>query len=187
MIHGCCWLRPVHVNINWHHCAKVEEILKGSMDSIPSPSLSLKIQIMGGKVCLRCKGKHCWALSTNIWKQKKVASPSNVLPYQSLYFLRRHPSPLIWRYVLNVKLTVKISSVFVAFLKNINFPTDNLNFPWTWRWCDQIQAIFLNLFYFISLNSERTDNYFDLAWNSNCFSNFGILSVNHPISHAVFL
>ena len=35
----------------------LEKILKGSLDSIPSPSHSLKIQIMGGKVCLRCKGK----------------------------------------------------------------------------------------------------------------------------------
>ena len=34
---------------------KVEKILKGSLDLIPSPSA--KIQIMGGKVCLRCKGK----------------------------------------------------------------------------------------------------------------------------------
>ena len=31
---------------------KVEKILKGSLDSIPSPSPSVKIQIMGaGKVC----------------------------------------------------------------------------------------------------------------------------------------
>ena len=39
---------------------KVEKILKGSLDLIPSPSM--KIQIMGGKVGLRCKGKtllHC--------------------------------------------------------------------------------------------------------------------------------
>ena len=35
--------------------SKVEKILKGSLDSIPSTSTSLKIQIMGGKVCLRCK------------------------------------------------------------------------------------------------------------------------------------
>ena len=34
---------------------KVEKILKGSLDWIPSPSHSEKIQIMGGKVCLRCK------------------------------------------------------------------------------------------------------------------------------------
>jgi hypothetical protein len=36
---------------------QVEKILKGSLDSIPSPSTLVKIQIMGGKVCLRCKGK----------------------------------------------------------------------------------------------------------------------------------
>ena len=32
---------------------KVENILKGSLDLIPSPSPSVKIQIMGGKVCMR--------------------------------------------------------------------------------------------------------------------------------------
>ena len=37
--------------------SKVEKILKGSLDLIPSPSPSVKIQIMGGKVCFRCKGK----------------------------------------------------------------------------------------------------------------------------------
>ena len=31
---------------------KVEKILKGSLDSILSPSI--KIQIMGSKICLRC-------------------------------------------------------------------------------------------------------------------------------------
>ena len=36
---------------------KGEKILKGSLDSISSPSPSLKIQIMEGKVCLTCKGK----------------------------------------------------------------------------------------------------------------------------------
>ena len=30
---------------------KVEKILKGTLDSIPSPSPSVKIQIMGGNVC----------------------------------------------------------------------------------------------------------------------------------------
>ena len=33
---------------------KVEKILKGSLNLIPSPSPSLKIQIMGNKVCLKC-------------------------------------------------------------------------------------------------------------------------------------
>ena len=32
---------------------KVENILKGSLNSIQSPSPSVEIQIMGGKVCLR--------------------------------------------------------------------------------------------------------------------------------------
>ena len=36
---------------------KVEKILKGSLDSIPSPSPLVKIQIMGRKVCLKCKCK----------------------------------------------------------------------------------------------------------------------------------
>jgi hypothetical protein len=37
--------------------SKVEMIFKGNLDLIPSPSPSVKIQIMGGKVCLRCKDK----------------------------------------------------------------------------------------------------------------------------------
>ena len=41
---------------------KIEIILKCSLDSIPSPSPSVNIQIMGGKVCLRFE---CCALSTN--------------------------------------------------------------------------------------------------------------------------
>ena len=36
---------------------KVEKILKGSLYLISSPCPSLKIQIMGSKVCLWCKGK----------------------------------------------------------------------------------------------------------------------------------
>ena len=41
---------------------KVENILKGSLDSIPSPSPSVKIQIMGGgKFASGVMAKHCWA------------------------------------------------------------------------------------------------------------------------------
>ena len=39
---------------NW---GEVEKIFKSSLDSIPSPSTSVEIQIMDRKVCLRCKGK----------------------------------------------------------------------------------------------------------------------------------
>ena len=36
---------------------KVENILTGSLDSIPSPSSSVNIPIIARKVYLRCKGK----------------------------------------------------------------------------------------------------------------------------------
>ena len=62
--------------------SKVEKILKGSLDSIPSPSPSVKIQIMGGKVCLRCKGKTLLGIVNKLLKTKSLlTSPSNVLPY----------------------------------------------------------------------------------------------------------
>ena len=54
--------------------SKVEKVLKDSMDLIPSPPPVVKIQIMGGKVCLRCKGKTLLAIL-------KSTTPSNVLPY----------------------------------------------------------------------------------------------------------
>ena len=59
---------------------KVEKILKGSLDLIPSPSA--KIQIMGGKVCLRCEGKILLGVVNKLMKTKSLlTSPSNVLPY----------------------------------------------------------------------------------------------------------
>ena len=61
---------------------KVEKILKGSLDSIPSPSPSVKIQIMGGKDCLRCKGKTLLGVVNKLLKTKSLlTSRSNVLPY----------------------------------------------------------------------------------------------------------
>ena len=56
---------------------KVEKILKGSLDLIPSPSTSVKIQIMGGKVCLRYKGKTLLGIVNKLF----FTSPSDVLPY----------------------------------------------------------------------------------------------------------
>jgi len=50
--------------------SKVENILKGSLDSRPSPSPSVKIQIMGGKVCLRCKGKTLQGVVNKLLKTK---------------------------------------------------------------------------------------------------------------------
>ena len=60
---------------------KVENILKGSLDSP-----SVKIQIMRGKVYMRCKGKTLLSVVNKLidyfLKTKSLlASPSNVLPY----------------------------------------------------------------------------------------------------------
>ena len=49
---------------------KVEKICKGSLDSIPSPSPSVKIQIMGGKVCLSCEGKTLMGIVNKLLKIK---------------------------------------------------------------------------------------------------------------------
>ena len=49
---------------DWKTWGKVKEIY--SLDSIPSPSPSVKIQIIGGKVGLKCKGK-TWLAIVNIF------------------------------------------------------------------------------------------------------------------------
>ena len=71
-----CW-----VNHHYSWCqlsSKVENISKGSLDSIPSPSV--KIQIMCRKVCLRWKGK---TMSKLLKAKSLLTSPNNVLPYYS--------------------------------------------------------------------------------------------------------
>ena len=55
---------------------KVEKILKVNLDSFPSPSV--KIQIFGGKVHLRCKGKPLLGVVNKFFV---LFSPSNALPY----------------------------------------------------------------------------------------------------------
>ena len=69
---------------------KVEKILKGSLDSIPSPLPSVKIQIMGGKVCLRCKGKTLLGVVNKRLKTKcLLTSPSIFLPITSSKLFRQ--------------------------------------------------------------------------------------------------
>ena len=45
------------------------------------------------------------------------------------------------------KKFVVIAQQCFALFPQVNFPANNLNFHW--RWWDGIQAIFLNIFYFI--------------------------------------
>ena len=56
---------------------------KDSLDSIPSPSPSVKIQIMGSKVCLRCKGK---TLLVDITQQCFALLPQVNFPANDLNF-----------------------------------------------------------------------------------------------------
>ena len=52
--------------------SKEEKIYEDSLDSIPSPSPSVKIQIMSRKVCLRCE--------LFVFKSL-LTTPNNILPY----------------------------------------------------------------------------------------------------------
>ena len=56
IIHWAWWMETSSKCYALYHF-KVENFLKGSLDLILSPSSSVKIQIMGRKFCLRCKGK----------------------------------------------------------------------------------------------------------------------------------
>ena len=59
---------------------KVEKILKGSLDLIPSPTPSVKLQIIGGKVCLRRKRKTLLGIVKNLFVFKSLlTTPRNVL------------------------------------------------------------------------------------------------------------
>ena len=59
----------IQYNVHTIH-TKVEKILKGSLDSIPSPTV--KIQIVGGNYCLRCKGKILLGIVNKLENKKFV-------------------------------------------------------------------------------------------------------------------
>ena len=85
----------VHSKKSYLHkrIVKVEIFLKGSLDSIPSPSPSVKIQIMGGKVCLRFLGKSLLGVVNKLFVFKSLLTrPGNVLP---LHLKQTFPS-IIW-------------------------------------------------------------------------------------------
>ena len=59
---------------------KIENIFEGTLNSISSPSV--KIQIIGRKVCMRCKGKTLLVIVNEFTKRKSLlTSPGNPLPY----------------------------------------------------------------------------------------------------------
>ena len=68
---------------------KVKKILKGILDSIPSPSPSVKIQIIGGKVYLLGDVNKLFAFKS------LLTMPSNILP---LHLKQTFP-PIIWIFI----------------------------------------------------------------------------------------
>ena len=81
---------------------KVEKILIGRLNSIKSPSPSVKIQIKGGKVCLRCKSKTLLGVVNKLLKTKGLlTSPSKFVDNAQQCF---------------------------AFTPQANFPAHDLNF-----------------------------------------------------------
>ena len=62
---------------------KLEKILKGSLGSIPSPLPSVTVEIIGRKVCLRCKGRTLLDVVNKLFVFKSLlTTPNNVLPLQ---------------------------------------------------------------------------------------------------------
>ena len=58
------------IDINFSKSFESKKKIKTSLDSVPSPSLSVKIQILLGKFPWGVKAKHFWTLSTNFLLSK---------------------------------------------------------------------------------------------------------------------
>ena len=67
---------------------KVEKILKGSLDSILSPSPSVKIQIMGGKICFSCKAETLLGVLPLCLKQFEFSIQVKVMGLNQVYLLK---------------------------------------------------------------------------------------------------
>ena len=64
-------------------------------------------------------------------------------------------SPSIFHLFFKLADRLSITQQCFALLPQMNFPADNLNLHERWRWRDQIQAIFLNFFYFTRLEKRK--------------------------------
>ena len=74
-----CFKKQIKSVLLRRYLGKVEKILKGSLDFIQSPSV--KIQIIGGKVCLRYKGKTLLGHINTFFVSKNMLTMSNnILP-----------------------------------------------------------------------------------------------------------
>ena len=121
---------------------KVENILKGSLDSIQSPSPSVKIQIMGEKVCLRCKGKTLLGVVYKLFVFKSLlTTPSNVLPL----LLNQTFPPIIWIFTESEGDGIETRLPFKIFSTLNNIPKwSSCNWSVVWFSKDIQQLMILN-------------------------------------------
>ena len=117
---------------------KVEKILKGSLDSIPSPTPSVRIQIMSGKVFLRCKGKTLLICQQTFYFQKFIDLTQqcfDLLPQVNF------PPPIIWIFTegkgdgIESRLSSKVFSTlpihtYVKFFEISKFRKLSTHFRW---------------------------------------------------------
>ena len=107
---------------------------------IPSPSPSLKIQISGGNVCLRCKGKTLLGVVNKLLKTKiLLTSPSNVCLITSCKLPRQQ-----FEFSLKVKVmgSIQAISINLFYLKKNKSTIFKL---WVFCWYSPLKK-FLNLF-----------------------------------------
>ena len=107
------------------HSGKVEKILKGSLDSIPSPSPLVKIQIMGGKIRLRYKGKSLLGVVNKLF----VSRPKFEFSLK-VKVMGWNPGNLVKSFLLSHNC-LGFPKVFLIFFQSINSFIANFgNFPY---------------------------------------------------------
>ena len=121
--------------IQYYHTtwSKIENILKGSLDSIPSLHIQWKFKLWTGKFTWDNKAKHCWVMSTNF-------SFSKVTSYKIHTLKGSLDSILSVKFKLwagKFASSEKAQQCF-ALLSQVNLPPNNLNFHCWWRWWNWI-------------------------------------------------
>ena len=125
------------------HCGLTDSRMRASDIDLPVLIRSHHLQLQWKFklwVCLRCEGKKFLGIVNKLLKTKKKL-------FQKFVDITQH--------------------CFTS-LRFVNFPANNLNFHWSWRWWHQIKAIVLNLFYFINKNFTSSQVK-ELSWDHLIF------------------
>ena len=136
---------------------------------ISSPSV--KIQIMGRKVCLRCKGKTLLGIVNKLLKTKKLLiMPSNVLPL----LLKQTLQTIIWIFTEGEGDRIKSRLPFLFFSTSLP--------QFFWNWDNKTSLYFFRFFTRWCIRLEFVSNTFWTKITQNGHSAFFIiiLPVFHP-------